>query len=558
MSSTLIDSAQSWLNEADYLKVFKPWWDTFEDFAARGLFTVGVLGLVVRYLSSLDSGVLQCVLISIEGPTQEGVEIPGPAINLAMAAYASLNQHCTSRLVSVFAMYGPLILFGQAMILIALERFIFFFPSVSNKMEKFYKAVLLKFTEGEDCDLVEDFCPTQSGTLTLQNIIRKRQQDEICASLKRSSLLFFVYIIQNTLQSLLAIAFLALNSFYANQLYGHETDHGTCKLELDNAMSEHEWLDPLKIHSRHANLQCQQKRLDFFVMLIIVNCVFLCIFILCNMISLFWIALPSMGRGGRISNVFRRLRIEQQDLIRFEGRDFLLLFDLYSHTHGLSSSLRILSHCSPTFADICSPDIDPAVDLVKTEHSLKICWRRSQLQNFSEAKNESLVTKYKVSVASSNHNEFTEGILEEDILLQEDEKTMCTTFSNLKGGDTFYMVTVAPVINSSRLKGKRIKTKLLPSPPKNLSVEFSNISSDLINLHASWSNPDGYYDLLELRLTVQAASEKEEALTHIVTLPKELTEYTFTNLPGDRIYKLRLFSRNGKEMSECEIKLLIE
>ena len=126
-------------------------------------------------------------------------------------------------------------------------------------------------------------------------------------------------------------------------------------------------------------------------------------------------------------------------------------------------------------------------------------------------------------------------------MLKEDEKTMCTTFSNLRGGDVFYMVTVAPVINSSRLKGKRIKTKLLPSPPKfasflslrikiknvfnrNLSVEFSNISSDLMNLHATWSNPDGYYDMLELRLTVQAASEKEEALTHIVTLPKVVSE----------------------------------
>jgi len=551
MSSTLVDSAKSWLNEAEYLKVFKPWWDVFEDFAARGLFTVGVLGLVVRYLSSLDSGVLQCVLISLEGPTQKDVEIPGASINFALAAYASSNQLCISRLVSVFAMYGPLILFAQAMILIAMERFIFFFPSVSNKMEKFYNAVLVKFSEGEDCDLVEDFSVSKAGTLS--NIIRKRQQDEICASLKRSSLLFFVYIIQNSLQSVFAIAFLGLNCFYANQLYGHETDHGTCQLDVDNAMSDHEWLDPLKIHTRKANLQCQQKRLDFFVMLIIVNCVFLCIFILCNMVSLFWIALPSMGRGGRISNIFRRLRIENKDLIKYEGRDFLLLFDLYSHTHGLSSSLRILSHCSPTFADICKPDIDSDLDLVKTEHSLKITWRRSVLQNFSEEKNASLITKYKVSVASSDQGEFPEGILEEDVLLT-DQKTMCAMFSNLNGGDTFYTITLAPVINSSRLKGKRMKTKLLPSPPKNLSVEFLNNSSGLLNLHASWSPPEGYHDMLEIMLTAEPESEKEESSTHTVTLPKNLTDYTFQNLPEDKKYQLRLFSRNGKEISECRIK----
>ena len=177
-------------------------------------------------------------------------------------------------------------------------------------------------------------------------------------------------------------------------------------------MSDHEWLDPLKIHTRKANLQCQQKRLDFFVMLIIVNCVFLSIFILCNMIALYWFALPSMGRGGRISNIFRRLRIENKDLIQFEGRDFLLLFDLLSHTQGLSSSLRILSHCSPTFADICEPDLDPVLDLVKSEQSLKISWRRSRLQKFTEDKNESLITKYRVSIASSDQSELPEGILE--------------------------------------------------------------------------------------------------------------------------------------------------
>lgn len=554
MSSTLVDSAQAWLNDADYLKVFKPWWEVFEDFAARGLFTVGVLGLVVRYLSSLDSGVLQCVLISIEGPTQEGVEIPGPSINLAMSAYASLNQHCTRRLVSVFAMYGPLILFGQAMILIALERFVFFFPTISTKMQKFYKTVLVKFTEGEDTDLIEDYYPlTNSSNLT--NVIRKRQQEEVCASLKRSSLLFFVYICQNFLQVVLAIAFLCLNVFYANQLYGHETDHGTCRLDLDNAYSDHEWLDPLKIHSRKANLQCQQKRLDFFVMLIIVNCVFLCFFIFCNLIALIWVALPSMGRGGRISNIFRRLRIENNDLIKHEGRDFLFLFDLLSHTQGLAASLRILSHCSLAFAEMCKPDLNSKLDISKTENSMKITWRKSKLQRFAEAKGENLITKYHVSLVSSDNLEFSEGLHQEDVDADKHE-VKSLSFDNLKGGDTMYTITVAPVINSSRLKGKKISTKLLPSPPRNLKVSVSHAgkSSGVVDLLTNWTLPRGQYESLEIQLTAVTESEDGQNIseTEIVTLSKDINSYVIEDVPEGPDYEVRLFSRTGEEVNECK------
>jgi len=461
MSGTLVDSAKRWLNEAEYIKVFKPWWEVFEDFASRGLFTIGVLGLVVRYFGGLDSGVLQCVLISLEGPTHEDVEIPGPSINLALAAYASMNHICTRRLVSIFAMYGPIILFGQAMILIYLERVIFHFPTISGKLEKFYKAVVLQATEGEDCNLVEDFNKTQGEALN--SIIRKRQRDEICASLKKSSLLFCVYLMHNTLQVIYAVGFFILNAYYANQLYGHETDHGTCQLPIDDFKSDHKWLDPLMIHTRKANLQCQQKRLDFFVMLIIVNCVCLCIFMCCALTSVLWIVLPRISTMGRVSNIFRRLQLQNKDLIKYEGRDFLFLFDLLSHTQGLPATLRILSHCSPTFAEICEPDIDPTTGLVKTEHTLQVSWRRSRLQKFTQDENEDLVTQYNVSLASSDNQEFPGGIIEEEILVKGENEAMTVKFLELKGADTLYTVTISPVINSSRLKGKRMKTKLVQS-----------------------------------------------------------------------------------------------
>jgi len=557
MSSTLVESAKSWLYDADYIKVYKPWWEVFEDFAARGLFIVGVLGLVVRYLGSIDSGVLQCVLISLvdtsDVTVNSTVMIPGPSINLALSAYASNNLVCTRKLVSFFAMHGPIILFGQAMILIYLEKFIFYFPRISSRMEKFYKIVLVKAMEGEDPDLIEDFSPMQAGVL--KTVISRRQKEEICASLKKSSLLFYVYIIQNVLQTLLALVFVACNAFYANHLYGRGSDHGTCELEMDDETSDH-LFDTIEIHTRTAILQCQQKRLDFFVMLIIMNCVCLSLFVICALVALFWIALPAMGRGGRVSSIFRRLQHENKDLINFEGRDFLLLFDLLSQTQGLPSSLRILSHCSPIFADICEPELDPEIDLVKTEHSLRIMWRRSKLQKFTQDENVNFVTKYKVSVASSDTNEFPDGILEEEILVKGGNDAMNVTFFELNGENASYSVTVAPVINSSRLKGKRFKTKLLPSPPKNLSLTTTNLndSTGLMDLCAAWTSPEGFHKLLELRLDTAILLEQEESSKQVITLLKGVTEYVFKSLQQDKSYEVRLFSRNGKEINECPRK----
>ena len=146
---------------------------------------------------------------------------------------------------------------------------------------------------------------------------------------------------------------------------------------------------------------------------------------------------------GRVSNIFRRLQLQNKDLIKYEGRDFLFLFDLLSHNQGLPATLRILSHCSPTFAEICEPDIDSATGMVMTQHTLQVSWRRSRLQQFTQDENEDLVTQYNVSLASSDNQEFPGGILEEEILVKGENEAMTVKFLELKGADTLYTVTLA-------------------------------------------------------------------------------------------------------------------
>ena len=49
------------------------------------------------------------------------------------------------------------------------------------------------------------------------------------------------------------------------------------------------------------------------------------------------------------------------------GKDFLFLFDLLSHTAGIESTLRVLTHADDTFRQICLPKLKLSEDHVKAE-----------------------------------------------------------------------------------------------------------------------------------------------------------------------------------------------
>merc|ERR1711915_1121643 len=161
---------------------------------------------------------------------------------------------------------------------------------------------------------------------------------------------------------------------------------------------------------------------------------------------------------------------------------------------------------------------------------------------------------YHVSLVSSDNLEFSEGLHEEDVDADKSE-VKSLSFDNLKGGDTMYTITVAPVINSSRLKGKKISTKLLPSPPRNLKVRVSHAgkSSGEVDLLANWTLPRGHYESFEIRLTAVTESEDGQNIneTEIVTLSKDVNSFIFEDVMEGPDYEVRLFSKAGEEVNKC-------
>ena len=62
MSGAIEDIAKKWLSEPAYTKVFKHTADVIEDYLCYFLTAVGAIALSIRFLSSLGTGDLSCIV----------------------------------------------------------------------------------------------------------------------------------------------------------------------------------------------------------------------------------------------------------------------------------------------------------------------------------------------------------------------------------------------------------------------------------------------------------------------------------------------------------------
>ena len=93
-------------------------------------------------------------------------------------------------------------------VLVIVEKFTFRIPSIAQKVERFYKNIVEESLFGKDPDVAEDMTDPKTST---DAISRRRQRNEICVSLKRSSIIHHVYIGKNFLECLIVLIFLPMN-----------------------------------------------------------------------------------------------------------------------------------------------------------------------------------------------------------------------------------------------------------------------------------------------------------------------------------------------------------
>ena len=122
-----------------------------------------------------------------------------------------ISQGCAEAALTLFMQYLPFVFLLQAAAIILIEKMLFKIPRVSGKIERFYGAIVEESLYGKDPDLAEDVWDAKANS---EAISRQRRRNEVCMSLKRSSVIHTMYIVKNILEIVMLLMFIPFNVFY--------------------------------------------------------------------------------------------------------------------------------------------------------------------------------------------------------------------------------------------------------------------------------------------------------------------------------------------------------
>ena len=129
-----------------------------------------------------------------------------------MVNYANFHQSCIDSALTTFMQYLPFVLLLQAVSIILIEKLLMKFPRVAGKIERFYNTIVEEALFGKDPDVAED---VQDDKGNVEVIARRRRRNEVCVSLKRSSIIHNTYILKNILEILVLLTFIPFNIYFS-------------------------------------------------------------------------------------------------------------------------------------------------------------------------------------------------------------------------------------------------------------------------------------------------------------------------------------------------------
>ena len=146
-----------------------------------------------------------------------------------MLGYAQNDFKCTRGILNYFMDYLPFILLLQSITLIVIEKFTFRIPRIGQLVERFHKNIVEDSLFGNGPDVAEDMTDPKTST---EGISKRRQRNEICVTMKRSSIIHNVYIMKNCLEIFLCIVFTAYN---LNSATNDKNHTGPCIVDVSAA-----------------------------------------------------------------------------------------------------------------------------------------------------------------------------------------------------------------------------------------------------------------------------------------------------------------------------------
>ena len=367
------------------------------------LISVGAISLSVRLLTTLGTGDVSCIII---GASSEVLNISsssglGPyprGGSAAMVNYAQTHPNCIRAVFTSFGEYLPYIMLLETLVLIVVEKFSLKIPRIAQRMERFYTNIVQEPLFGKDPDAIEDMMDPKTST---EATSRERQRNEICVSLKRSSIIHGWYLVKNAFEIFLIIViYTPINMVFL--LSNEEKNHPSCNFSIAEV--------PGIIDSPGtAYFQCHAKKANFFQLALGIQIALLFVHGGCSIGSIVWCqyyrhitALLEHIKGVHEDNKRKENRngmmdksenepiwigatsnetedIFEEDDPSMNGKDFLFLFDMLAHTCGIELTLRVLTHSDDQFCRIFKPKLVQTKAQVE-EDKLKVEW----LPSFAE------------------------------------------------------------------------------------------------------------------------------------------------------------------------------
>lgn len=219
------------------------------------------------------------------------------------------------------------------------------------------------------------------------------------------------------------------------------------------------------------HFQCRGKKMNFFMLALWVQIVFLFIHGWLSIGSVVW-----CFYFRSVSSLLQTIGISRSEwepgiISTQEGEDFLFLFDLLAHSCGIESTLRVLTHSDDTFHEICKPNINFRDFLVLEEDRINISWKAADIERWLH-----LGRKRSRDQRSINLNSYELTIFPAESMRNTQtipakgnghiDQNYSTWFCDLQGGKTEYVITIACLIGKSRMKGEKIVTTLVPYGPE--------------------------------------------------------------------------------------------
>ncbi len=123
--------------------------------------------------------------------------------------------------------YLPFIMLLQVFLLIVTEKISFRLPRLAQNIERFYQNVVEDSLFGKDPDGTEDMRDPRTSTA---GISARRHRNEICVSLKRSSIICNVYLVKKFVEIFLGYVFILLDiGFYMTI---HQNEKIPCRVKI--------------------------------------------------------------------------------------------------------------------------------------------------------------------------------------------------------------------------------------------------------------------------------------------------------------------------------------